>query len=61
METDKSIGEIKMAVDWVVETVADEAALEVKLNQLRDRGKNIKHILYNGTDDTFVITYLETA
>ena len=50
-----------MAVDWVVETVADEAALEVKLNQLRDRGKNIKHILYNGTDDTFVITYLETA
>lgn len=50
-----------MAVDWAVDVVADEAALEVRLNVLRDRGKNIKQILYNGTDDTFVIVYLETA
>jgi len=49
----------KMPKDWDIDIVADEAELKAKLNLLRELEKDIKYVMYNSTDDTFVIAYLE--
>jgi hypothetical protein len=43
-------------LDWIVETAADEAALEQRLSELRLAGRGEQQVLYNGTD--YTITYL---
>jgi hypothetical protein len=47
------------SVEWEVESIDNEAALKIRLNELRVAGDGDAQILYNSTLSKFTIIYLK--
>lgn len=46
---------------WEVESVADEAALKIKMNELRAAGNATIKVMWNPGASAFTVIYLEPA
>ncbi len=48
-----------MTQQWIVESIDDVAALEIRLNELRAAGTGVDKILFNPNTNKYTVMYLD--